>query len=472
MSEKTKLESNIDLLTNLINKLTEHNSDQISNLKIQFLIKLKTELENLQKKEIKNIKSLNNLIEFLQSLSKSIISNKENIDLNYLQNMFNYLLELEKLIDIKEHENNSKKYIKIDSSFLGAILHFFQKSDDKDLIDKVNEASNDIKKALENNGENSLSISNSQLQLLIIKLKLYFKSNESLDVQTLKDAILENLKFLDDKNFTINEVFQKHNQRTSQEIAKFRKKVYDNKGVEPKVLFEIDGYKLLNLITKEHLEQESAFSGHCVGTSDHYKNKIVSGVGEIFSLRNSEGKFCCTIEYSLKDKSILQIKGEEDNLITNEDSFSDILIKFLIKLCSGEKDKFGVSREVNSLSDIDNLIPSGSFLHKNGVSKIQNLENVNPEDILFGDFKQLEINFMLHKEYIGKSKGIFNLSNLSQYEKDLITEVKGSIIDKSTHVMYSKLKSVGGGLYARSATKINLNSLQSVGGDLDAHKSQ
>ena len=470
-STSNKIDIPITLITQLIDRLSSH-SNILLQSKITFLTKLKVELETLKEYNITKLKNVKNLLDYLNTLSNSIITNQENININYLEQMFNYLTELENIIEIEEHTNGDETFRTPNSSFLGSILHFFQNSNNQELITKVDETCTQIENTLKDNEENSITLTPQQLQLLKIKLKLYFKSNEQVDVQTLKDAILEYSDFLDNRNFTINEVLKKHSQSTFQKIAQLRRKNFDDDTVEPQIVFEVEGYTLLKLISENHLEKESTLSGHCVGTSDHYKNKITKGIGEIFSLRDSEGKFCCTIDYDVKNKSILQIRGNNNRKITRQDSFYSMLITILIKLCSKEKDKLGTSREVNSLNDLEELIPKGSFLHKNGVHEIKQLNEVSPEDVLYGDFEELEINFKLHKDYIENSTGKFDLTHLTEDEKNSIKKVKGSILDKSSKIKYAKLQSVGGDLNAGSAQTLTLNQLQSVGRYLYARSAQ
>ncbi|NCC71083.1 hypothetical protein EOM09_05880, partial [bacterium] len=84
----TKLSQEIELLNSLISRILQINpSSDILKLKYNFLIKLKQELESLQTKNIKNVKNLKKIIEFLDYLAQNIISNKENIDINYLKQM-------------------------------------------------------------------------------------------------------------------------------------------------------------------------------------------------------------------------------------------------------------------------------------------------------------------------------------------------------------------------------------------------
>lgn len=460
---QTKLQQDIQLLNSLISSIGTPQSE-IFRVKLHFLQKLKEELESLEKKQIKNVKNLTKLIEFLNSLFQSLSTNREEIDVEYLQQMFQYLVELERIIDIEVNTNKEgEEFVSHNSSFLGSVLHFFQNTDLKSRVEQI---LNELQPALQERG---VSLTQLQIQLLIIKLKIYLKKNSQIDISTFADAIVEHREFLDDKHLTIVEILEKHKQSMSQKAAEFRKKTYDENGVQPQILFEIDNYVVLNLITKEHLEQESGLSGHCVGDSDHYKNKITQGVGEIFSLRTKSGEFCCTIEYDTKDKSILQIRKNNNKKITQQDSFSQVIIQLLIILCSENKDNYGKSRSVNTIKDIEELIPKSFFLSKQGIKNNNELETVAPEEVLYGNFEVSAQEFKKYKAYICNSKGIFDLTSLTQSQKDSLVQVEGSIIDRSTNkLIYKKLESVGGDFIADKATSLSQNKLESVGGHFEA----
>jgi hypothetical protein len=79
---------------------------------------------------------------------------------------------------------------------------------------------------------------------------------------------------------------------------------------------EIDGefYQLVSLITKAQMKKESEQLGHCVGESDFYIEKVRDGKILVLSLRDSAGISQYTIEYDIKNKSIKQFKGKDNQL--------------------------------------------------------------------------------------------------------------------------------------------------------------
>ncbi len=171
---------------------------------------------------------------------------------------------------------------------------------------------------------------------LILKLKLakYFQRESNLDVSTLVDAIIETPEFVITERGSLHRLLEVHEQKTLQKIAEIRKRRAEiGRSLEfnpYQAVFTTDSGKfyLAELLNMPHLEDESEYMRHCVGTSDSYVNKIRQGKVRIFSLRTApvmnntlghlEGdKPVLTIEYDPKNKIILQIRGANDALITN-----------------------------------------------------------------------------------------------------------------------------------------------------------
>ncbi|MBI2038159.1 MAG: PcfJ domain-containing protein [Candidatus Magasanikbacteria bacterium] len=175
----------------------------------------------------------------------------------------------------------------------------------------------------------------------ILKLKLarYFQRENTVDENTLFDAIIETPNFISIEKGGLHRLLKIHEQKTLYKIAEIRKRraeITGNQELNPyEAFFTTNSGKfyLAKLLNMPHLEKESDYMGHCVGTSDSYINRMKRGEIEIFSLRTVpvfneklgqmgelEGDSpILTIEYDPKNKIVIQIKKANDDLITNQD---------------------------------------------------------------------------------------------------------------------------------------------------------
>jgi hypothetical protein len=74
-----------------------------------------------------------------------------------------------------------------------------------------------------------------------------------------------------------------------------------------------DGFTIKKLLDQKELNREGNLMGHC--TKDErqgYFNKIKSKEIELWSLRDTSNDPHCTIEYVIKEKRVLQIKGKQN----------------------------------------------------------------------------------------------------------------------------------------------------------------
>jgi hypothetical protein len=215
----------------------------------------------------------------------------------------------------------------------------------------------------------------SEKRKLILKLKLarYFQRHDSLDENTLADALLESPKWLDSDKGGFDRLLEVHEQKTLEKIAEMRRKKAEQTGDESfnpyEALFETtDGkYYLARLLNMPHLAEESQYMNHCVGTSDSYINKMKKGDVEILSFRKkpifnqATGKLegdepIITIEYNIRTKTIEQIKKASDNYLSQSDPFFADFIETLKKMRDTEHDN-GEKRdfqEINS-SEMQNI---------------------------------------------------------------------------------------------------------------------
>ena len=205
-------------------------------------------------------------------------------------------------------------------------------------------------------------------QKAILKLKLarHFQSNEVVDINTLFDAVVESPKFLAKDKGSLHRLFETHEQKTIQKIAEMRKRKAEQTGEEGFNPFEwvyqteSGDYALARLLNMPHLEEESEYMDHCVGTSDSYINKMKRGEVEIFSVRTTPKKDpetkemtqdepVLTIEYNVKTGVIEQMKKANDEYLNPNDLFYNDVIEILKELRSTELDT-GKPRVIRSIA--------------------------------------------------------------------------------------------------------------------------
>lgn len=88
--------------------------------------------------------------------------------------------------------------------------------------------------------------------------------------------------------------------------------VEDENGIEDLYKFP-DGYRWVNVVSKQSLEREGKLMQHCVGSDkQNYINGVKNKTLQIWSLRDEFNKPHCTIEYLPKEKIIKQIKGKNN----------------------------------------------------------------------------------------------------------------------------------------------------------------
>lgn len=217
-----------------------------------------------------------------------------------------------------------------------------------------------------------------ELEQAILRLKLarHFQTEDTCDVNTLSDAIIESPRFLQTDKGSLHRLFEIHQQKTAMKIAEARKQraqIGHSETFNPfeNLLTTTSGkYYIARLLNMSHLEKESEYMRHCVGTSDSYINKIRRGEIEILSFRTIprmnptthklEGDSpVITIEYNLKTKVIEQMKKQDDELLSpNDPYFNDVIdalkqlrltrtdteeLRDFFKISSSETDKIKVA---------------------------------------------------------------------------------------------------------------------------------
>lgn len=212
-------------------------------------------------------------------------------------------------------------------------------------------------------------------QKIILKLKIarYLQRHESIHVPTLVDALEETPKYLDKDKGGFDRLFKIHEQKTLEKIAEIRRRKAEQTGDEEfnpyEALFQTESgeYYMSRLLNMPHLEEESQYMDHCVGTSDSYINKMKRGDVEILSFRttpkydNETGKTTgdepiITIEYNVRTKTIEQIKKAHDNYLKPDDPYFKDVMESLKKLRTTELDN-GKNREFQKIneSELENI---------------------------------------------------------------------------------------------------------------------
>lgn len=261
----------------------------------------------------------------------------------------------------------------------------------------INEAFQSLGKRL--SGQERFVFSDRQQAVLKLKLARHFQTNDTIDQNTLFDAIIESPKFINTDKGSLHRLFEVHEEKTLQKIAEIRKQRAEMTGGESfnpyEALFETKSgkYYMARLLNMPHLEKESEYMNHCVGTSDSYINKMKRGEVEILSFRNTpkvnqktqklEGDTpIMTIEYNRKTKVIEQMKKYNDSYLSSKDEYFQDVVDALKQLRSTETDT-GELRNFKKISnsELENFsVKDYHLLTENGEIS---LKNFNPSENTF-----------------------------------------------------------------------------------------
>lgn len=204
-------------------------------------------------------------------------------------------------------------------------------------------------------GAEGFELADRQKAILKLKLARYFQTNDTCDLNTLFDALIETPKFVNTDKGSFHRLFEVHEEKTLQKIAEIRKQraeMGDTEAFNPyENLFttKSGNYTMVRLLNMPHLEEESEYMSHCVGTSDSYVNKMKRGDVEILSFRripttNTQtqklevGIPIITIEYNLKTKTIEQMKKYDDGYLKKDDPYFEDVIDALKQLRTTKTD--------------------------------------------------------------------------------------------------------------------------------------
>jgi len=198
--------------------------------------------------------------------------------------------------------------------------------------------------------------SDREQSILKLKLARYLQHHDTIDVNTLFDALIESPNFIKKDKGGLHTLLEVHEQKTIIAIAEMRKEraeIGDKEVFNPwENLFttKSGNYYLARLLNMPHLRKESAYMNHCVGTSASYLNRIKQGEIEILSFRkvphiNQEtnklegDEPIITIEYNLKTNTIEQMKKKNDQFLTPNDPYFDDVLDALKQLRTIPTDK-------------------------------------------------------------------------------------------------------------------------------------
>lgn len=198
-------------------------------------------------------------------------------------------------------------------------------------------------------GKEGLDFGDRQQATLKLKLARYFQNYETIDLNVLYDAIIESPKFINTDKGSLTHLFEVHEVKTLQKIAEMRKLRAEMGDIQASNPFEAlfttqsDNYFMARLLNMPHLQEESEYMEHCVGTSNSYINRMKKGEVEILSFRRApkvnpktqkleSDKPIITIEYNLKTKVIEQMKKYNDEYLSPNDPYFDDVIDALKRL--------------------------------------------------------------------------------------------------------------------------------------------
>ncbi len=251
------------------------------------------------------------------------------------------------------------------------------------------------------NNTDNFEFGDRQKAILKLKLARYFQKNETCDSNTLFDAITETPKYLNTDKGSLHKLFEVHEQKTIEKIAEMRKRRAEMDGNEKYNPYESlfttksGNYILARLLNMPHLQEESEYMNHCVGTSDSYVNKMRRGEVEILSFRQvpkfnqTTQKFeidkpIITIEYNCQTNTIEQMKKNNDEYLKKDDPYFEDVVDALKQLRATETDT-GKLRNFSkiSASELDNIeVADYNLLTEQGEISFRDFDPENNSFIL------------------------------------------------------------------------------------------
>ena len=356
---------------------------------------------------------------------------------------------------------------------------------------RAEEVKNRLLARIEREGDLNFSeIAKANLEL---KLLRYFQTNESIDENTLFDAVIETPKFFNKSKGSLERLFEIHQQKTLMRIAEMRKKRAEQTGNEDfnpfENLFETSSgnYYMARLLNMPHLEEESEYMDHCVGTSNSYINRIKKGEIEIFSFRltpkydKESGKLqgdapLLTIEYNLKKKKIEQIKGPDDKLLTGAEEYFQEFLEALEKL-EKTKNDLGKNREIREIEDseLKNIsVGNDQLLINEGFIDVNDFNEDTGTIFKMGQFTERTSDEKFTEIINAKYGTHYEIGEIARTPEEINENTRfypGDLDESHLDILREKIKNpfhLGGYLYLSNLkTAKNLTLPQTVGGHLD-----
>ncbi len=241
-------------------------------------------------------------------------------------------------------------------------------------------------------------------------------------------------------------------------------------------IFEVgnEKFQIYELFTREQLKEESKALKHCVGEDDTYANKIRRGESRIFSLRDDNGKPKWTIEYDIVSKTILQLKGYEDEEPADKNSII-FICNYLTSL--------GIKVESIVLDDFQVFTKSGEIRLVKGVySRLTDEKIFEFDKYLTEGFSNLQSNpIHIGQQYYEMVKfeqwvklnptlldneGLYiDLSWVEEsYFLTQVTSIKSSVVESTSRNIYSD--GIGWGITGRCSKEYRYDNLQEISGNL------
>jgi hypothetical protein len=119
-----------------------------------------------------------------------------------------------------------------------------------------------------------------------------------------------------------------------------------------------DGYTIKKLLDQKELNREGNLMGHCTKDEKQgYFNKIKAKKIELWSLRDPSNGPHCTIEYLIKEKKVLQIKGKQNKGVVSK--YLPYVKEFLQDL--SKKKKLILNFDLDGLLNIGILEQDGQW---------------------------------------------------------------------------------------------------------------
>ena len=226
-------------------------------------------------------------------------------------------------------------------------------------------------------------------------------------------------------------------------------------------------YDLVLLLTKQELKKETDYLGHCVWDSDFYMEKIKNKQILVISLRDSDGVAHWTLEYNIKNKSIVQFKWWGDVPVNSLPDSRDLVFSCLEAFQKSWLEVEAIAEEFEY-----SIIQDG----KTGKCESADLQLWLREVCLDKSKKilkwELELDATYSEQELDRLCNIpwltLDTTKLPQNLKDTITHVAGNIKDSWTDVSFEQLKKNGWYFNAWSAKNISLPAFESNGWDFYA----